>query len=205
MIARLSGKIVHIAEGKAIIDVQGVGYLMSCSSTTLGQLALHQSAVLYVETQVRQDHIQLFGFQSLEEQEWFNRLSSVQGVGGKVALALLSTLTPQMLYEAIAAEEKKLLTQANGVGAKVAARIINELKDKIPAMFSVSETSGVMASAASAVAEGNAMAEAVSALTNLGYERLETFRILRSIIDQSPDINSGALIAAGLKEFGKNN
>lgn len=203
MIARLSGKIVHIEDAKVIVDVQGVGYLVQCSATTISQFAPQQSAVLYIETQVRQDHIQLFGFASLEEQQWFNKLSSVQGVGGKVALALLSTLTPQMLYEAIAAEEKKLLTQAPGVGAKVAARIINELKDKVPAMFSVKAQSGVIASMP-AVEENNTMAEAVSALTNLGYERLETFRILRQILEESPDMKSSALIAAALKEFGRN-
>ena len=135
MIARLTGRIDSTAEDSAVIDVAGVGYLVYCSARTLGALpAAGETASLHVETHVREDHIHLCGFESLAERDWFRLLTTVQGVGTRVALAILSVLSADRLSDALISGDGKMLTQAPGVGPKLAGRIVAELKDKaVPA------------------------------------------------------------------------
>src|SRR6266852_2763458 len=128
MIAKLRGTIDALGEDSAVIDVNGVGYLVSCPSRTLGALRVGQDAVLAIETQVREDRIQLFGFSDPAERDWFRLLQTVQGVGGRVALAILSALAPDKLVQVIAAGDRAALTRADGVGPKLATRVLAELK-----------------------------------------------------------------------------
>ena len=131
MIAKLKGLVDTIGEDSCIIDVNGVGYLVFASAKTLGRLVLKGSVSLLIETVVREDSITLFGFADPLEKEWFNTLTKVQGVGAKVALSILSVLLPSQLAQAVAAQDKNSFARANGVGPKLAARIVTELKDKI--------------------------------------------------------------------------
>ena len=131
MIAKLRGLIDTIGDDYCIIDVNGVGYLVSASSKTLGKLAQGQEATLLTEMVVREDSLSLFGFADAWEKEWFSTLTKVQGVGAKVCLSILSVLTPAQLSQAISAQDKTSFCRASGVGPKLAARIVTELKDKI--------------------------------------------------------------------------
>jgi len=169
MIAKLTGIIDTLGDTFAVLDVNGVGYLVSCSSRTLGQLGSPgDKAVLYIETVMRAESLQLYGFVSTEEQSCFRLLTTVQGVGMKMGLALLSALAPSDLYQAIASQDKETLTRADGVGPKLASRMITELKDKIPSEIGFSATLYSHPSSLAPVVE-----EAVSALVNLGYRRIE--------------------------------
>ena len=131
MIAKLRGLIDTIGDDYCIIDVNGVGYLVSASSKTLGKLAQGEEATLLTEMVVREDSLSLFGFADAWEKEWFTTLTKVQGVGAKVCLSILSVLTPAQLSQAISAQDKTSFCRASGVGPKLAARIVTELKDKI--------------------------------------------------------------------------
>ena len=131
MIAKLRGLVDTIGEDFCIIDVNGVGYLVYASAKTLGKLALNSTASLMIETVVREDSISLFGFADALEKEWFNTLTKVQGVGAKVCLSIMSVLTPNQLAQAVAAQDKSSFARPKGVGPKLAARIVTELKDKI--------------------------------------------------------------------------
>lgn len=134
MIGKLKGTIDEIGEDHVVLDVHGVGYVAHCSARTLAKLGrAGEAAVLFIETYVREDQLKLFGFLSALEREWFRLLQSVQGVGSKVALAVLSTLTPGELANAIALQDKTSISRAPGVGPKVAVRIVTELKNKAPA------------------------------------------------------------------------
>ena len=165
MIGRLTGRI-DLGDGEAlIVDVAGVGYVVQASSRTVGRLENGRDATLLVETRVREDAIALYGFADAAERDWFHHLTGVQGVGGRVALALLSTLSPDELATALLAEDRKALARAEGVGPRLAARIVNELKGK----------AGMPAAALSVPgAAGGAVGdELLSALVNLGYGRSE--------------------------------
>ncbi|MBL4748804.1 MAG: Holliday junction branch migration protein RuvA, partial [Magnetovibrio sp.] len=131
MIALLKGRIEDVGDGWAVIDVNGVGYLIFSSSRTLALLAVGEAATVHIETHVREDHIHLYGFLNTGERAWFKLLTTVQGVGAKVALALLSVLSSDELTHAIAAQDKAQVGRANGVGPKLAGRIVSELKDKV--------------------------------------------------------------------------
>jgi Holliday junction DNA helicase RuvA len=172
MIAKLTGLVDERGRDHAVIDVGGVGYLLRCSTRTLASLPpVGTSVSLAVETMVREDAIELFGFAEAGERDWFRLLLTVQGVGAKVALALLSALAPDALAGAIMAGDRAMLSRAEGVGPKLAARIANELKDKVAGMGVVVPlpvAGGVPAGPPSSAAE-----EAVSALINLGYRRTE--------------------------------
>ena len=162
MIGRLTGR-VDLGDGEAlIVDVSGVGYVVQASSRTAGRLENGRDATLLVETRVREDSIALYGFAEAAERDWFRHLTGVQGVGGRVALALLSALSPDDLATALLAEDRKALTRAEGVGPRLAARIVNELKGK----------AAMPAAALSAPAAGGGD-ELLSALVNLGYGRSE--------------------------------
>ena len=199
MIARLKGEIEDTGDGWAVIDVGGVGYMLFCSARTLAALpARGTTARIEVETHVRQDHIHLYGFATVHERDWFRLLTTVQGVGARVALAILSALAPEVLARAIAAQDKAALTEAAGVGAKLAARILTELKDKAGAgapAIAVHLTGTVDA-------PGDTHAsEAISALVNLGFGRGEAFGAVHQAAQKMDAATVEALIPAALKEL----
>jgi Holliday junction DNA helicase RuvA len=197
VIGKLTGLVDSAGDDWVILDVGGVGYIVFCSGRTLGLLPpAGGGATLWIETHVREDHIHLYGFADPAEHDWFKLLQSVQGVGAKMALAVLTVLPPHDLVRAIAAQDKATIARAHGVGQKLAGRIASELKDK----------AGGMALGPVAVANGSAGGEvsedAVSALVNLGYRRAEAFA---AVAKASGDLGRGAsvesLIKAGLKEL----
>lgn len=186
MIARLTGVLDSTAADSAVIDVNGVGYLVFASARTLGGLGANGSAAsLHIETQVREDAIQLFGFTAADERDWFRLLLSVQGVGGRVALAILSVLAPADLHHAIAAKDTASIARANGVGPKLAARIVNELKDKAG---SIALSPGIAAPVAT---PGSAAADALSALANLGFRPLDASR---AVAEAVAEVGEGAAV-----------
>ncbi|MFZ4109901.1 MAG: Holliday junction branch migration protein RuvA [Polymorphobacter sp.] len=171
MIARLKGLLDSTAADACVVDVNGVGYLVSASSKTLGALGGNGSPVmLHIETQVREDAIQLFGFLGEAERDSFRLLTTVQGVGGRVALAILSVLGPDELAHAIAAADTASIARANGVGPKLAARIANELKGKFGAVALGSAAPLPVGST------GGAIADALAALAGLGFKPMEASR-----------------------------
>lgn len=210
MIAKLRGLIDTIGDDYCIIDVNGVGYLVSASSKTLGKLVQGEEATLLTEMVVREDSLSLFGFADAWEKEWFTTLTKVQGVGAKVCLSILSVLTPAQLSQAISAQDKTSFCRASGVGPKLAARIVTELKDKI-----VTIPVGISGTNADEVIEGAPAAQVVlpkdadyfksedviSALVNLGYQRLEAYRAVSKAVAENPDANVPTLIRLALKEF----
>ncbi|MDA9009615.1 Holliday junction branch migration protein RuvA [Alphaproteobacteria bacterium] len=185
MIAKLRGKIDSTGIDWIIIDVAGVGYHCFCSSKTLSLMPEPGGDVsLLIETHVREDHIHLYAFHSVEEKECYKLLTSVQGVGSKVGLAILSVLTPQLLHQAILGQDKATVTQANGVGPKVAQRIITELKDKVGKLAFASssgDTADVLAIEVGSF-DGSAASDALSALENLGYRRADAVIVVNKIM-----------------------
>lgn len=168
MIAKLTGIIDTLGENTLILDVNGVGYLVSCSSQTLRSIGSRgERLTLFIETVMRAESLQLYGFSSKEEQDCFRLLTTVQGVGMRMGLSLLSTLSPNEVFQAIAAQDKSSLTRAEGVGPKLASRILTELKDKIPAEI------GFISNHAIPTSLSPSIQEAVSAFVNLGYRRLD--------------------------------
>ncbi|WP_420961304.1 Holliday junction branch migration protein RuvA [Brucella sp. IR073] len=205
MIGKLKGMVEEIEEDHAIIDVHGVGYVAYCSARTLGNLpAPGEAAVLFIETYVREDMIRLYGFASPLEREWFRLLQNVQGVGAKVALAVLSTLTPSELANAIALRDIAMVSRAPGVGKKVAERIVTELKNKAPAFAGeASGTIGLKQELGEGVASAP-VADAVSALSNLGYSRDQAANAVAAALKQAgEDADSAKLIRLGLKELSR--
>ena len=172
MIGKLKGLIDSYGEDFVIVDVNGVGYVVQCSSRTLQKLPpVGEAAALSIETQVREDAIRLFGFSSDAERDWFRLLQSVQGVGAKVALAILGVLAPGELATAIGTQDKTAVSRAPGVGPKLAARIVAELKDKAPALSAVDPVVARPAGADETKAAPKPVQDAISALVNLGYGR----------------------------------
>jgi len=166
MIGKLTGTVDAIADDMVILDVNGVGYLVHCPTSTISRLTLGGRASLMIEMKVSEDSIKLYGFAAAEERDWFRLLQTVQNVGGKVALSVLSTLSPRELQRALALGDKAMIGRASGVGPKLALRIATELKDKAPAMMLRGEEDGAVAIAhAPRGPEG----DAVSALMHLGY------------------------------------
>jgi holliday junction DNA helicase RuvA len=205
MIGKLKGTVDEIAEDHVVIDVHGVCYVAFCSMRTLGNLpGPGEAVVLYIETYVREDMLRLFGFRTTLERDWFKLLQSVQGVGAKVALAVLSTLTAPDLANAIALRDIDMVSRAPGVGKKVAERIVTELKNKAPAYAgSASGTIGLKQELGEGVAPVPVM-DAVSALTNLGYSRdiaANAVAAALKVAGEAPD--SAKLIRLGLKELAR--
>ena len=203
MIAKLTGLLDSIGEEWAVIDVNGVGYLVFCSTRTLAQLPGRGEAVSFViETHVREDHIHLYGFLEHAEREWFRLLTTVQGVGAKVGLGILSVLAPRDLSDAILAQDKGMITRAPGVGPKLANRLLTELKDKACGLAAFAPPPATVAVTGDASATRGSFDDAVSALVNLGYQRGAAFGAvsgaMRSIGDDAPVED---LIRAGLKEL----
>jgi len=198
MIAKLTGLLDSTGEGWAIVDVGGVGYLLFCSARTLGRLAPPGAPVSFqVETHVREDHIHLYGFSDLADRDWFRLLTTVQGVGAKLALAIQGTLDAETLVQAIAAQDSTALTRASGVGPKLAGRIVAELKDKVGGMALAPAVAGAAGPSAA-----GPVADAVSALVNLGYRRAEAFgAIAKAAQKLGAGASLDALLRGGLKEL----
>ncbi|NVJ96590.1 MAG: Holliday junction branch migration protein RuvA [Alphaproteobacteria bacterium] len=217
MIAKLTGILDSVGEDWAIIDVNGVGYIIHSSSRSLSSLpGQGEAARMHIETVVREDAITLFGFVDVMERDMFRLLTSVQGVGAKVGLAILSALSPTELQNAIAAQDKTAVSRAKGVGPKVATRIVNELKDKVTGLVFQPKGAqmGTMGSAQSAQTDGSApsahdgsgqqaaLEDAVSALTNLGYKRVEAHGAVAKVLsDMGEDVTVAKLVPAALKEL----
>jgi Holliday junction DNA helicase RuvA len=183
MIGKLTGSIDEVGEDFAVIDVGGVGYVVHCSARVLSNLPVAgQRTTLYVETQMREDSIKLFGFTSSEEREWFRLLQTVQGVGAKVALSLLSSQTTHELGKAIAFGDKAQIGRAQGVGPKLAARIAAELKDKAVTL-SVGGSRDIAGGNVVGIAPiAGAASEAVSALVNLGYSQMQAATAVATVV-----------------------
>ena len=198
MIGKLKGVVDSYGEDFVILDVHGVGYVVHCSSRTLQNLpSTGEAAVLSIETHVREDMIRLFGFRSDAEREWFRLLQSVQGVGSKVALGILSVLDPGSVATAIATGDKASVGRAPGVGPKLAQRIVHELKDKVGAL-------ALGPAASSAPAPGSAGADAVSALLNLGFRPGEAAAAVgKAEAELGPGATLDALVRTALKKAAK--
>jgi Holliday junction DNA helicase RuvA len=206
MIGKLKGVIDEIGEDHCVVDVQGVGYVAYCPMRTLSVLgAPGEAVVLFIETYVREDMIRLYGFASALEREWFRLLmNNVQGVGAKVALAVLSTLAPADLANAIALRDIAMVSRAPGVGKKVAERIVTELKNKAPAFAGAATgTIGLKQELGEGVAPAP-VADAVSALANLGYSRDVAANAVAAALKAAGEgADSAKLIRLGLKELAR--
>jgi len=218
MIGKLKGMVDAVGAAEAVIDVNGVGYLVACGARTLSRMPEPgQPISLFIETHVREDAFRLFGFLSEEERAWFVRLQIIQGVGAKVALALLDVMTPPELMNAASMEDKASVSRANGVGPRLAARIVTELKDKpAPATRFSGAAAGPgfapVVNAAGSIGDAPPVgdddyrlrSEAVSALANLGLQEADARAAVtsaRSGFDKPPALD--ALIKAALKEMGR--
>lgn len=206
MIGKLTGILDEVGEDHCVIDVHGVGYVAYCSSRTLAALpSAGASLTLFIETYVREDMIRLYGFESALEREWFRLLqNNVQGVGAKVALAVLSTLSPPDLANAIALRDIAMVSRAPGVGKKVAERIVTELKNMAPAYAGTATgTIGLKQELGQGVAPAP-VADAVSALTNLGYSRdIAANAVAAAMKTAGEGADSAKLIRLGLKELAR--
>lgn len=203
MIGKLTGNVDSVSLTTAIIDVSGVGYEVTLGSRQLAALPPVGEAVsLAIETHMREDAIRLYGFGSEHERAWFRALQSVQGVGAKVALAVLGTLSAADLANAVALQDKAHVARAQGVGPKVAARIVAELKDKMPALAPAISMPGAALAPVAELPEGLAARDAVSALTNLGYAHGEAAAAISTAIGAAGrEAEAGELIRLGLKEL----
>ncbi|MEF2072834.1 Holliday junction branch migration protein RuvA [Consotaella aegiceratis] len=206
MIGKLKGTVDEIGEDHVVVDVHGVGYVAFCGARTLATLPSEGEAVtLFIETYVREDMIRLYGFASAVERGWFRLLQNVQGVGAKVALAVLGTLSAGDLANAVALQDKAMVARAPGVGPKVAARIVSELKDKAPALSGGIE--GPAMSLKRDLGDGAApapVADAVSALANLGYSREQAAGAVAAAVKNGGEgADAAKLIRLGLKELSR--
>ena len=205
MIGKLKGVVDSYNEDSIILDVNGVGYLVHCSARTLQELpAIGEAATLSIETHVREDQIRLFGFSTDIEREWFRLLQIVQGVGVKVALAVLGTLRPADLATAIAMRDKAMVARTPGVGPKVAERIVTELKDKAPAFTDVDPAVVRLSGALDEKRAPQPISDAVSALVNLGYGQPQAAAAVAAAarnVGEGGDVRQ--LIRLGLKELAK--
>ncbi|MBN9025029.1 Holliday junction branch migration protein RuvA [Kaistia nematophila] len=205
MIGKLKGIVDSFGDDWVILDVGGVGYLVHCSTRTLqGLPAPGEAAQLAIETYVREDMIKLFGFGADVEREWFRLLMTVQGIGSKVALAILGILKPADLANAIALQDKAQISRAPGVGPKVAARVIAELKDKAPAFSTADPTFVALQEELHDKRAPQAVADAVSALTNLGYAQLQASAAVAAAARSAGEAaTTETLIRLGLKELAR--
>lgn len=205
MIASLTGLLSHVETDRCVIDVNGVGYLVFASTRTISALPNPpELAKVLVETIVREDAILLYGFATTAEREWFRTLTAIQGVGAKVALGLLSTLSPSELISAIASADKASLTRAPGVGGRLADRLLTELRDKAGKM----PGGGGGTATAAIIAQGNAggtiEADALLALAGLGFRRAEAWPIVsRLIAEKEANATLDGVIRDALKELAK--
>jgi len=205
MIGKLRGILDSYGDDFVIVDVGGVGYVVHCSSRTLQALpAPGETVTLAIETHVREDQIRLFGFEHDVEREWFRLLQTVQGVGAKVALSILSTLKPADLANAIATRDKAMVARAQGVGPKVAERVVTELKDKAPAYTSLDPAVVRLSGAIEEKRAPQPVADAVSALVNLGYGQPQAAAAVAAAAREAGEgAETARLIRLGLKELSK--
>lgn len=198
MIALLTGRVEALADGTCVLDVNGVGYLVHASSRTLAALPQPPAAArVLVETHVREDAIILYGFADAAERDWFRLLTTVQGVGGRVALSILSTLSPNDLVGAIASGDKASLSRAPGVGARLAVRLLTELRDKVGAM-----PTGPAGVTFTPQRPGGIQEDAISALVNLGYRRAEAQPAVARVAERLGEgATLDAVIRDGLREL----
>lgn len=207
MIGKLRGKVDTIGESFLIVDVNGVGYEVQASSRTLRNLKIGDEVSLTIDTHVREDAIRLFGFASELERNWFRTLQTIQGVGSKVALGVLGIMSPQDLANAIALGNAAAVEETPGVGKKLAQRIVAELKDKAPALSVAGLNVPAVSAGAgqpSAPAHGHAAAEAISALTNLGYNPQQAAGAVATAMgDLGEGADTASLIKRGLKALAR--
>lgn len=203
MIGKLKGTIDSYGQDWVLLDVHGVGYVVHCSSRTLQALPpAGQAAVLSIETMVREDMIRLFGFSSDLEREWFRLLLTVQGVGAKVALAVLSTLKASDLATAVATRDKAAIARSPGVGPKVAERIVNELKDKTPGFTDIDPAIAKLSVDMDEKRAPAPVKDAISALVNLGYGQAQATAAMATAVGKAGEgATTQALIRLGLKEL----
>jgi Holliday junction DNA helicase RuvA len=209
MIARLRGRVAQAGEDHIVVDtggdIGGVGYLVHCAAKTLGRLpALGQPVELRIVTQVREDSITLYGFETAVEEQWFRILQGIQGVGARLALALLSVLEPDAIARAIAAQDAKALTLANGVGPRLAARIVSELKDRVARLGPVSTTAAAPTGRPAPAVEQGPTEDALKALEQLGYGRSEAFAVVVRVVDElGENATLEQVLAQSLKALGR--
>ena len=203
MIAKLTGKITRANDESVIIDVNGVGYLVFCSAKTLEVVSKNEEVTsLLVETHVREDHIHLFGFFEEAEQNCFKILTTVQGVGAKVALGILSSWSPDKLANAISAGDKNLITKAPGVGPKLAARIITELKDKMGSVYESQIITNYGQKSVNKKVDEGVISDVISALENFGYQRSNAYAASLAAADRLGDsVSLQVLIREALSEL----
>ncbi|KID12598.1 Holliday junction branch migration protein RuvA [Ponticoccus alexandrii] len=215
MIGRIAGQIVCKGEDHALIDVRGVGYVVYCTDRVLAGLAPGEAAALFTDLMVREDLLQLYGFPTLVEKEWFRLLMTVQGVGAKAALAMLGALGPDGVSRALALGDWTAIKAAKGIGPKTAQRVVNELKDKAPMVMAMGAGAAVSAppaapdgdavieraapSAPVPVPSASAQAEALSALGNLGYGPGAAAGAVAQAAGEAPEADTAGLIRAALK------
>jgi len=197
MIASLRGQLASFGADHAVIEVNGVGYLVSASSRTLSGLgAIGEEVVLHTETLVGEDFIRLVGFASAEERDWFRLLTSVQGVGARVALGILSALSIDEVHRAVASGDNAMIARAQGVGPKLAQRIVHELKDKAGSV--------VLGPGGASAPSGSQSQDAISALANLGFRPAEAAQaVARAETEVGPEATLDALVRAALKKAAK--
>lgn len=210
MIGKLRGKVDAIGESHCIIDVNGVGYEVQASARALRAMTIGGEVTLTIDTHVREDAIRLYGFASEVERNWFRTLQSVQGVGSKVALGVLGVLAPQELANAIAIGDWAAVGQTQGVGKKIAQRIVTELKDKAPALSvaGLNVTGGGVGGGSGSIEPGSdgghAAAEAISALCNLGYPPAQASQaVALAAKELGDDADTAKLIRSGLKALAR--
>lgn len=206
MIGRLRGKIAEILADKLLIDVNGVGYEVFVSSKTAASQTMHADAVLMIETHVREDHIHLYGFDNMDEREWFNTLTTVKGVGAKMGLNILGAFAPSQLHSILASKDTAAFKPVSGVGPKLAERLVTELKSKVASlpMGAHSATPAVSATGGHAVRGAQAIAnsaaeDAIAALSQLGYNRVDAYQAVLSAMNEQPEATLEELIKAGLR------
>ena len=200
MIAKLTGLVDQVGEGWIILDVKGVGYLVFCSKKTIDHAPKRFSEFsLFIETHIREDHFHLYGFNDLIEQQWFRILISVQGVGAKVALAIQSLYEPNILSVLISDQDKTAFTKVSGIGSKLAQRIVNELKDKIPSSLMIEPNRNEY----SLTKDKEDIVNAESALINLGFRKKDVDQALALLISEQQDMGLEDLIKKSLKHLNK--
>jgi len=205
MIGKLKGLVDTLGEDHLILDVNGVGYLVHCSARTLRDLPrVGEAASLVIETHVREDMIRLYGFGTEAEREWFRLLLTVQGIGSKIALAVLSTLRPSELAQAVTLADKTMIARAQGVGPRVATRIVTELKDKVPGGLAADMGLPQVGAGGGVTLDGGPVADAISALVNLGYGPPQAnTAIAAALRDAGEGATTETLIRLGLRELAK--
>lgn len=204
MIGKLRGKIDSIFDDYLILDVNGVGYRVFCSSKNLANFEVGAELTLVIQTIVREDAIVLFGFANNYEKSWFEMLGKVSGIGNKMAMKIMGTLTPDEILKAIDCEDAKAFCRAPGIGQKIASRIIVELKDvrkNIEIDSSIISISSVTTTSTISVKEDSRLKDAVSALENLGYQKSVAYNIILNIIKEREDIVIESLITEALKRI----